>query len=74
MTERSKHPKKELESVLLWAESQGWRVTRGKGYYMRWCPCPEQHKRTVKLSPSHPRYRRELLGWLERCTCWEEAK
>lgn len=37
------------------------------------CACSDRHKKTVKLSPSNPNYRRELLGWLVRYTCWEEA-
>ncbi len=74
MTERPKHPKKDLEVVLRWGEAQGWRVVRAKGYYKMYCPCSERHKKTVHLSPSNPRYRRNLLQFLRRETCWREVR
>ena len=57
MSERPKHPKKELESVLLWAEAQGWRVTRGKGYYMMLVSVPrpaQAHCQAVAVQPPVP--------------------
>ncbi len=72
MSHHPKHPDKDLREVTDRADEQGWEVSRGKGYFMMKCPCPAKHKKTVKLSPSNPRYRRELLGWLRRSSCWEE--
>jgi len=69
LTGRPRHPKKELESLLAEAEGKGWRVTRGNGYYMMLCPCG-RHRKTVKLSPSNPRYERECRNQLGRATCW----
>ena len=66
---RPRHPKPELEEVLKAAEAQGWRVTRGSKYYMMWCPCPQKHKKTVKITPNAS-YRRNLLGQLRRTTCF----
>lgn len=74
MSHHPKHPKKELREVTDSADAQGWTVTRSKGYFMIKCPCSEKHKRTVKLSPSNPNYKRELLGWLGRYTCWKELE
>lgn len=37
---RPKHPNEELEAILRSLEGQGWRVTRGKGYYKAYCPPP----------------------------------
>lgn len=74
---RPRHPDKDLERVLREAESQRngpWRVDRGKGYYRMWCPCPAKHKKTVRLTPSDPRYERNLRAWLRRETCWEEDR
>lgn len=40
-----KHPWKDLEAVLRSLEAQGWRVTRGKGYYKCYCPPPHARRR-----------------------------
>jgi hypothetical protein len=73
---RLKHPRKDLERVLREAEAQPvpWRVTRGQGYFIMWCGCPDKHKKTVRLTPSDPNYERNLRGWLRRSTCWEEVR
>lgn len=69
---RPKHPKKELEAVLSEAERKGWRVDKGKKYFKMWCPCAAKHLKTVKISPSDPNYKQQLLGQLGRATCWEK--
>lgn len=71
---RPRHPKKDLEQVLKAAEEQGWRVERGGRYYTMYCPCDEKHKKTVKLTPSDPNYRQNLLGQLRRATCWKDLE
>lgn len=71
MAGRPKHQKKDLEAVLRDGERQGWRITKGKKYYKMYCPCEAKHLKTVKNSPSDPNYRKNLLGYLERETCWE---
>lgn len=72
MPTRPRHPRKELEVVLEEAEDRGWRVEKGKRYYKMWCPCPGKHKKTVKVTPSDPNYKRNLMGELRRATCWEK--
>jgi hypothetical protein len=69
---RPKHPDKDLEPVLKEAESQNWIVTKGKKYFKMKCPCPDKHSKTVHLSPSDPKYRKNLLAQLLRATCWKE--
>jgi hypothetical protein len=69
---RSRHPDKDLEAVLRSLERQGWRIERGQKYFKAYCPCG-LHKKTVHLTPSGPRYLRNLVGWLRRETCWEEG-
>ena len=69
---RPRHPRKDLEAVLRAAEDRGWRVTKGKGYYGLWCPCPARHKRWVALTPSGSGYLTNLVSWLERQPCWKE--
>lgn len=71
MSGRPRHPVKELEAVLNEAENNNWRVTKGKaGYFKLWCPCPGKHRKTVHLTPSDPRYERNLRAWLNRLPCW----
>lgn len=70
---RPKHSNKELEAILRSLEAQGWRVTRGKGYYKAYCPPPHACcVKTVKLTPSGSRYALNLRGWLKRSGCWKE--
>jgi hypothetical protein len=72
--DRPKHKVKELEAILQDAESESWRVTRGKKYFKLWCTCSGKHRKTVHLSPSDPNYERNLRKWLERQPCWGETK
>ncbi|CAL9380650.1 hypothetical protein [Nocardiopsis dassonvillei] len=54
------------------AEVRQWRVERRRKYDKMYCPCPEKHFKTVKLTPSGANYLKDLLGQLRRATCWEE--
>jgi hypothetical protein len=69
---RPRHSRPELEAVLAEAERKGWRVNRGKKYYMMLCPCGH-HMKTVKLTPSGRDYKRNLVKQLIRATCWDGA-
>ena len=71
---RPKHQDKDLEKVLKSAEAQGWRIERRKGYYKLKCPCSERHLKTVSLTPSGANYLRNLVGQLNRATCWEDDR
>ncbi len=64
----------EIAEVLVEARRQGWRVTRGKRYYVLLCPCEAKHWKTVHLTPSDPNYVRNLVGQLRRATCWEDSQ
>jgi hypothetical protein len=68
---RPKHPDKDLEALLRSLESAGWRIEKGRKYFKGYCPCGD-HKKTIHVTPSDPGYRRHLVGWLRRETCWEE--
>lgn len=70
---RPRHPDKELELILKEAEDKGWRVGRGNKYYKMYCPCADQHTKTVKITPRSG-YLRNLLGQLRRATCWEKME
>ena len=70
---RPQHPIKELEEVLAHAERKGWTVTKGKKYFIMWCPCG-RHMKTVKCTPSGNDYKRNLLGQLRRATCWDDEE
>ncbi len=68
-----KHPNKDIRKFIKEAEEQSWRVDPPKGrYWSMWCPCGE-HKSTLKISPSNPRYLPELRKKLSRETCWKEV-
>jgi hypothetical protein len=68
---RPRHPKPELEAVLREAERRAWRIEKGKKYFKMRCPCEQKRKKTVRLTPSDPKYTKNLLGQLKHATCWE---
>lgn len=69
MADRNRHPNKELEAAIRYAEAAGWRRTRGKGYFRLYCPCGI-HIKSVALTPSNPNYKRNLISWFHRQDCW----
>jgi hypothetical protein len=62
---------KELEAVLRTGEGFGWVVTRGGKYFKMKCPCGD-HLKMVHMTPSDPRYLRNLVKHLGRTGCWKE--
>jgi hypothetical protein len=71
LTGRPRHPSAELEGVLRQAEKQGWRVSKGRKYFMMKCPCPDKHLKTVHLTPQQ-NYLKKLKARLKSDTCWRE--
>lgn len=69
---RPRHNIKELDQVFEEAWAKGWRITRGNRYWKLWCPCELKHFKTVKLTPSNPHYKKNLLKKLGNSTCWNE--
>jgi len=65
--------KGEIDDLLDDLRSQGWRTTKGKRYWKCWCPCEKKHWKTVHVTPSDPRYMKNLRGQLKRTTCWKEG-
>lgn len=69
-----RHPRKDLEQVLVEFAAQGWRIDDPPKYYRLRCPCGA-HVRWLHLTPSNPRYGAEALQWARRtCPAWEEGK
>ena len=69
---RPKHPDKELEALLCDVEAHGWRIMKGKQYFKAYCPCADQHLKTIHLSPSGSMYLTNTRKWFERQPCWKE--
>jgi hypothetical protein len=69
-----KHQHKDGEALLKEFDSQGWTISRNKGYYMVRCPesCG-QHSKTVRLTPSGPDYFKRCKRFVENNTCWKEG-
>lgn len=65
---------RELRELRKEAERRGWRVFRGKGYWKMYCPCPRRCKKTMALTPSGANYVRNLIGQLNRGTCWKDGE
>lgn len=70
MSDRPKHPRQDLESILTQAERAGWRIIKNRKYYRAYCPCG-QHQRSIHLTPSDPNYGKNAGKWFERQDCWE---
>jgi hypothetical protein len=66
---RPRHPDKDLEELLRLAERQGWRVTKGRGYFLARCPCGGCQE-SVHLTPSNPNYRKNKLNKMAKCPSW----
>jgi hypothetical protein len=75
MARRRKHKLKECEDAIREAEERGWRVDDPpKGYYRLRCPCEDKHMKWVHRTPSDPNWCKNLLGWLQRQSCWDEEE
>jgi hypothetical protein len=70
---RPKHPNKDLEALLRYAEAQKWRADKPGAYFRLLCPktC-KQHQRRIHLTPSDPNYELNARKWLERQPCWKK--
>lgn len=71
---RPRHTDKDIEDLIQTAESQDWRVAKGKKYFKMYCPCAEMHMKTVSLTPSDPNYLTNLRHWMRRTGCWKERR
>jgi hypothetical protein len=69
---RPRHPNKELEALLRYAEDHEWRADKPKAYFRLRCPCG-MHQRRIHLTPSDPNYELNARKWLERQPCWKEG-
>lgn len=68
---RPRHPDKDIEDLIRLAEARGWRIMKGRKYYKAYCPCDDEHIKTIHLSPSGTMYLVNLRKWFNRQTCWE---
>lgn len=61
--------------MLMKFHEAGWRIedpTKGGGYYKVYCACEEQHKATIHLTPSNPKYVLNKTKWLQRQECYKQ--
>jgi hypothetical protein len=70
----TRHPTKDLQSLLILIHEQRWRILDPPTYYKAYCPCPDRHKTTVHLTPSGTKYRQNKLSWLKRQPCYDKYK
>ena len=63
-----KHPKKDLQALLLRFHRLKWRVEfrSGGNYYKVKCGCPGRHYRNIHKSPSGANYALDVRKWLDR--------
>lgn len=64
-----KHPDKDIQALLVELHEAGWRVEKGKGYYMVKCGCALKHKKTIHLTPSDPYYLNKQRQYFRNHTC-----
>lgn len=71
MNSWKKHPRKDLEAVLVEFAAHGWPIVNPPKYYQVLCPCGV-HYRWIHLTPSNPNYGKEVLRWAQRtCPDWK---
>lgn len=69
----SRHPNKEIEAALKYAEGRGWRIVQSKhGHVWERIYCPHGQRggcaRSVYSTPRNPdKHARELRQFVERC-------
>jgi hypothetical protein len=68
-----RHPRKDLEAVLVAFHEARWRVEASDRYYRVKCPCGK-HQRSIHLTPSNPNYGSEALRWMRRQSCNQEPQ
>ncbi len=70
---RRKHPNKELEAAIRYAEMHGWTVhlrQKGKTWGILVCPVREHgnHRKSIHATPGRPENRaREIRRLVDRC-------
>jgi len=71
---RSKHPKKEIESALNYAESQGWRIEKSSGQAHCWgtiyCTLEQREgcKMSVASTPRSPQnHGKQIIKKIDNC-------
>lgn len=69
MTYWQRHPRKELQDLLIEADKHGWRIERKKKYYRIKCPCGSCQE-SVHLTPSDPNYGKNKLNKMSHCERW----
>lgn len=69
----AKHPKPELQALLMRFHEAGWRIVDPTSkYYKAMCGCGD-HKTTIHCSPSDPNYALNKTKWLQRQPCYKEG-
>jgi hypothetical protein len=63
-----RHPRKDLEDVLVVFHQAGWLIEDTGTYYRMKCSCGN-HQRSIHLTPSNPHYGRQALSWMRRQPC-----
>ena len=71
--QRKRHPQKDFEKLLQYAEGQGWAVARRRRYYFAKCPeqCQCQCQLSVPLTPSSQRTLLNKQAQFKRYSGWE---
>jgi len=65
-----RHPKKDIEAVLIEFDLAGWTIDRS-GYYRAKCSCG-LHQKRIALTPSGSNYAKNLRQWLYRQPCYDK--
>lgn len=82
MPERSKHPDKDVEDAIRYAESEGWIVRAGGHWGFLYCPyndsdcrCGTRCKAGIWSTPKNAgTHARQLRAVVEGCTTHDKAK
>jgi hypothetical protein len=73
MTSRSRHPHKEIEAAVQYAEGLGWRVILTKGHGWARLLCPKQDRTGCQISvwstPKNPEgHARKIIRLIDSCS------
>jgi len=68
-----KHPKPDLQQLLIDLDAEKWRIVDPPTYYKVLCPCPQKHKTWVHLTPKNRDYAQQKRTYLSTHACFNKA-
>lgn len=67
-TSRPRHQDKDYEKLIKKAEARGWVAEKKRRHWQLYCPCPDEHIRTISATPSTRGTLQKVQQQLAKCS------